>query len=114
MRSADAGQTWTVAASIPDLSAPITPGSLTRQDAVAVAAGSPGVLWLATPNTVTESTDGGVTWRPSLFNAAGNFSFSQFDVLSSTDAWLLAANAGLWHIADGISWHPVGGARPTG
>lgn len=71
MRSADAGQTWTVAASVTSLSAPTRPGSLARQDAVTIAAGSPEVLWLATPNTVTESADGGVTWSQSLFNPQG-------------------------------------------
>lgn len=107
MHSADAGQTWTVAASVPSLSAPARPGSLARQDAVAIAAGSPEVLWLATPNTVTESTDGGVTWSQSLVNPQGTF--GQFDVQSSTHAWLLAPNAGLWHTTDGTSWRPVGG-----
>jgi hypothetical protein len=107
MRSADAGQTWTVAASVTSLSAPARPGSLARQDAVAIAAGSPEVLWLATPNTVTESTDGGVTWSQSLFNPQGTF--GQFDVQSSTHAWLLAPNAGLWHTTDGTTWRPAGG-----
>jgi hypothetical protein len=74
---------------------------------VAIAAGSPEVLWLATPNTVTESTDGGVTWSQSLFNPQGTF--GQFDVLSSTHAWLLAPGAGRWHTADGTTWRPVGG-----
>jgi len=107
MRSADAGQTWTVAASVTSLSAPARPGSLARQDAVAIAAGAPEVLWIATPNTVTESTDGGVTWSQSLVDPQGTF--GQFDVQSSTHAWLLAPNAGLWHTTDGTTWHPVGG-----
>ena len=106
MRSADAGQTWTVAASVPSLSAPARPGSLARQDAVTIAAGSPELLWLATPNTVTESTDGGVTWSQSLFNPQGTF--GQFDVQSSSHAWLLAPDAGLWHTTNGTNWRPVG------
>jgi hypothetical protein len=107
MRSVDAGQTWTVAASVPNLAAPARPGSLARQDAVAIVAGSPEMLWLATPNTVTGSTDGGVTWSQSLFNPQGTF--GQFDVQSSTHAWLLAPDAGLWHTTDGTTWRPVGG-----
>jgi photosystem II stability/assembly factor-like uncharacterized protein len=110
MRSADAGQTWTVAASVRSLSAPIRPGSLSRQDGAVIAAGSAGVLWLATPNTLTESTDAGATWKQSLFNAQGTF--GQFDVQSRTHAWLLAPNAGLWHTTDGTTWHLVGGTAP--
>lgn len=108
MHSVDAGRTWTVAASVPSLTAPPRPGSLSRQDAIAIAASSPEVLWLATANTVTESTDGGVTWRQSLFNPQG--AFGQFDVQSTTHAWLLAPNAGLWRTTDGTTWRPVGGA----
>jgi len=107
MRSVDAGHTWTVAAWVPSLSAPARPGSLARQDAVTIAAGSPEVLWLATPNTVTESTDGGVTWSQPLVNPQGTF--GQFDAQSSTHAWLLAPDAGLWHTTDGTTWRPVGG-----
>ena len=108
MHSVDAGQIWTVAASVPSLVAPVRPGSLSRQDAVAIAAGSAEVLWLATPNTLAESTDGGVTWKQTLVNLQGTF--GQFDVLSSTHAWMLAPDAGLWQTADGTTWHSVGGA----
>jgi hypothetical protein len=110
MRSVNAGQTWTVAASVPSLSAPIRPGSLPRQDAAAIAAGSAEEVWLATQNTVTESTDGGVTWKQDLSNPQSTS--GQFDVLSSTQAWLLAPDAGLWNTADGTTWHSVGGAAP--
>ncbi len=109
MRSVDAGQTWTVAASIPSLAEPVGPGALPRQDATAIAADSPEVLWIATPNTVWDSTDGGVTWRQALFNEQG--AFGQFDVQSGTLAWLLAPDAGLWH-TDGTTWRPVGGMAP--
>jgi hypothetical protein len=110
MHSADAGQTWTVAASILSLSAPVRQGSLARQDAAAIAAGSARVLWLATPNTLTESTDGGMTWAQTAFNSQGTF--GQFDVLSSTRAWLLAPNAGLWRTTNGTTWRQVGGTAP--
>jgi photosystem II stability/assembly factor-like uncharacterized protein len=110
MRSVDAGQTWTVAASIPSLAEPVGPGALPRQDATAIAAGSPEVLWIATPNTMWDSTDGGVTWRQALFNEQG--AFGQFDVQSGTLAWLLAPDAGLWHTTDGTTWRPVGGLAP--
>jgi photosystem II stability/assembly factor-like uncharacterized protein len=65
------------------------------------------MLWLATPNTVTGSTDGAVTWSQSLVNPQGTF--GQFDAQSSTQAWLLAPDAGLWHTTDGTTWRPVGG-----
>jgi photosystem II stability/assembly factor-like uncharacterized protein len=110
MRSVDAGRTWTVAASVPSLAAPVRPGSLSRQDAVAIAAGAAGVLWLATPNTLSESTDGGVTWEQTLASLQG--AFGQFDVLSSTRAWLLAPNAGLWRTTDGTTWHSITGTAP--
>ena len=110
MRSAEGGQTWTVAASIPSLSEPVRPGALPRQDATAIAAGSPEVLWIATLNTIWDSTDGGVTWHLALFNEHGTF--GQFDMLSGTDAWLLGPNAGLWHTTDGTSWQPVGAMAP--
>jgi photosystem II stability/assembly factor-like uncharacterized protein len=106
MRSADAGQTWTTAAWVPSLETAGRPGTLPHQDAIALAAASPRVLWLATPNTVTVSTDGGVTWSRSMFNPLGTF--GQFDVLSGTQAWLLATDAGLWHSTDGTAWRPVG------
>jgi photosystem II stability/assembly factor-like uncharacterized protein len=107
MHSVDTGQSWTVAASVPSLVAPVRPGSMSRQDAVAIAAGSAEVLWLATPNTLAQSTDGGATWKQTLVNPQGTF--GQFDVLSSTHAWMLAPDAGLWQTADGTTWHSVGG-----
>lgn len=110
MRSVDGGQTWTVAASIPSLTEPVRPGALPRQDATAIAADSSDVLWIATPNTVWDSTDGGVTWRQALFNEQG--AFGQFDVQSGTLAWLLAPDAGLWHTTDGTTWRPVGTMAP--
>jgi hypothetical protein len=107
MHSVDAGLTWTVAASVRSLVEPVRAGSLPRQDAVAIAAGSAEVLWLATPNSLAESTDGGATWKQTLVNPQGTY--GQFDVLSGTHAWLLAPNAGLWQTADGTTWHTVGG-----
>lgn len=110
MRSVDGGRTWTVAASIPSLAEPVRPGALPRQDATAIAAGSSELLWIATPNTVWDSTDGGVTWHQALFNEHGTF--GQFDMLSGSDAWMLGPNAGLWHTTDGTTWQPVGGMAP--
>jgi photosystem II stability/assembly factor-like uncharacterized protein len=106
MHSANGGLTWTAAAALTSLSPPYLAGALPGQDAQAIAAGPAGVLWLATPNMLTESTDGGVTWQRSLFNPKG--SIGQFDVLSGTLAWLLAPNAGLWRTTDGATWQPVG------
>lgn len=109
MHSADAGRTWAVASAVTSLLAPVRPGSLTRQGAVAIAAGSHVLLWLAAPNSVTESTDGGRTWSLAVASAQGTF--GQFDVLSGTTAWVLAPSAGLWHTTNGITWHPVGGTQ---
>jgi len=110
MRSSDTGQDWTVAASILSLADPVLPGSLPRQGAAAMAAGSAEVLWIATQNFISDSADGGVTWSQALFSEQGTF--GQFDALSSTDAWLLGPDAGLWHTTDGTTWRPVGGTAP--
>jgi hypothetical protein len=45
-----------------------------------------------------------------LSNPQGTF--GQFDVQSSTHAWLLAPNAGLWHTANETTWHSLGGGLP--
>jgi len=111
MRSADAGRTWTVAAAITSLAAPPRAGSLPYQDGAVIAAGTPRRLWIATPNTLSLSTDGGTLWSRAGFNPGGYF--GQFDVLSGTAAWMLAPGAGLWQTTDGISWHVIGGASPA-
>ena len=110
MRSVDAGRTWTVTAAITSLASPPRAGSLPYQDGAVIAAGTPRRLWIATPNTLSLSTDGGTLWSQVGFNSAGYF--GQFDVLSGTVAWLLAPGAGLWQTTDGITWRAIGGAGP--
>ena len=110
MRSVDAGRTWTVTAAITSLASPPRAGSLPYQDGAVIAAGTPRRLWIATPNTLSLSTDGGTLWTRAGFNPEGYF--GQFDVLSGTVAWLLAPGAGLWQTTDGITWRAIGGAGP--
>jgi hypothetical protein len=109
-RSADAGRTWTVVSAIASLAGPRAAGSLPSQDGAVIAAGSAGRLWIVTPNTISVSTDGGASWSTTQLDPQGFL--GQFDVLSSTLAWVLAPGAGLWQTTDGITWRPVGGAGP--
>jgi photosystem II stability/assembly factor-like uncharacterized protein len=109
-RSADAGRTWTAVSANTSLAGPRPAGSLPGQDGAVIAAGSAGRLWIVTPNTISVSTDGGASWSTTQLDPQG--SLGQFDVLSSTLAWVLAPGAGLWQTADGITWRPVGGAGP--
>ena len=108
MRSTDDGQTWTVAASHSSFMTPSPPGSLSGANPAALAAPSPTELWLAGFNSLTESSDGGVSWSvvPGV-NPQGT-STGSFDVLSPQMAWLLAPETGLWTTSDGTTWHPVG------
>ncbi len=111
MRSVDAGRAWTVTAAITSLSIPPQAGSLPYQDDAVIAAGTPRRLWIATPNTLSTSGDGGTVWSRVLFNLGGYL--GQFDVLSGTVAWLLAPGAGLWQTTDGMTWRAVGGTGPS-
>lgn len=108
LRTTDAGRNWTVTATA-SLMDPRS-GSLPLQDGAAIAASPAGWLWMATPNTLSVSTDGGARWSRVLANSGGYF--GQFDVLAGTVAWLLAPGAGLWRTTDGTSWQAVGGAGP--
>ncbi len=110
MRSVDAGRTWTVAAAVTSLSITPRAGSLPYQDGAAIAAGTPHLLWIATPNTLSLSTDGGTSWSRAGVDPGGYL--GQFDVLPGASAWLLAPGAGLWQTTDGMTWHAIGGAGP--
>jgi hypothetical protein len=46
-------------------------------------------------------------WSTAFLDPQG--ALGQFDVLSGTDAWLLAPGAGLWQTTDGITWRSIGG-----
>jgi hypothetical protein len=101
LHTTNGGRTWRVAAAVTSLVSPGPPGSLPRADAVALAA-SPTRLWLAGPNALVQSGNGGVAWTTAAFNPAGTF--GSFDVLSATTAWLLAPGTGLWTTTDGTTW----------
>lgn len=108
MQTLDGGQTWRTVASVPSLVTPNPPGSLTLGEPAALAAGSSSDLWLAGFNSLTESSDGGVTWtRVPGVNGQGS-STGAFDVWSPRTAWMLAPGTGLWGTTDGSTWHALG------
>jgi hypothetical protein len=110
-RSTDGGRTWTVASSLA-LSGPARPGSLPGEDGATIAAASPDLLWIATLNSLSVSTDGGAFWSMIQVNPLGYP--GQFDVLSGTAAWLLAPGAGLWQTTNGTTWQELGSSPPPG
>lgn len=104
-RSLNAGRSWSLLSAITSLTAPAKPGSLPYQDFITMAAAPPDRLWIVTPNTLSGSQDGGVTWTRLLMNPQGYL--GQLHVWSYTVAWLLVPGAGLWGTSDGISWHEI-------
>lgn len=104
-RSLNAGRTWSVVSAITSLTAPARPGSLPYQDFITMAAAAPDRLWIVTPNTLSGSQDGGVTWTRLLMNPQGYS--GQLDLWSGAVAWLLVPGAGLWGTSDGVSWHEI-------
>jgi photosystem II stability/assembly factor-like uncharacterized protein len=109
-RSLNAGRTWSLVSAITSLTAPAKPGSLPYQDFSTMAAAAPDRLWILTPNTLSGSQDGGVTWTRLLMNMQGYC--GQLDVWSGTVAWLLEPGAGLWRTSDGVSWHEISRTTP--
>ena len=82
------------------------------RDSYGFAAGPGGLLWIATINVLSVSTDGGRLWSVvPVVNTGG--SVVQFDVLPGVAAWLLAPDAGLWQTVNGTSWHAVGAQPPS-
>ena len=107
LRSDNAGRSWTVVA----VTIVGRPGQLPTQ-AYGFAAGSGGLLWIATSNVLAVSTDGGRRWSAvPVVNPGG--SVGQFDVLPGVATWLLAPSAGLWQTVNGLSWHAVGAPAPS-
>ena len=104
-RSLNAGRTWSVVSAITSLTAPARPGSLPYQDFITMAAAAPDRLWIVTPNTLSGSQDGGVTWTRLLMNPQGYS--GQLDLWSGAVAWLLVPGAGLWGTSNGVSWHEI-------
>jgi len=111
-RSTDGGRTWTVVSALASLSGPARPGSLPGEDGATIAAASPDLLWIATINSLSVSTDGGAFWSMIQVNPLGYP--GQFDVLSGTAAWLLAPGAGLWQTTNGTTWQELGSSPPPG
>lgn len=110
LATVNAGRTWHTASSVRSILAPPQPGSLSYQDALALAAGSPGRLWLATANQLAASTSAGGRWA-FVPGVDPQGAAPAFDVLSARQAWLLALGTGLGATTDGTSWHPAGAAR---
>ncbi len=105
LRTTDAGGTWTTVAEVPDLQSPLPAGSLTAADTNDVSAASPTLLWLATADRLTESTDGGQRWQTvASVQFDGRGTEAVFDVYSPTRAWVLAARTALWSTTDGTTW----------
>jgi hypothetical protein len=107
MRTQDRGRTWHVAAALTSLSASAAPGSLPFGDAVAIAAFSPALLWIATNNSLAYTRNAGRSWTGTTgVNPQG--ASGKFDILSPSDAWLVAPGTALFHTTDGIHWSQAG------
>jgi hypothetical protein len=107
LRSDNDGRSWTVVA----VTIVGRRGQLPTQ-AYGFAAGSGGLLWIATSNVLSVSTHGGRRWSiVSVVNTAGTVGL--FDVLPGVATWLLAPDAGLWQTVSGTSWHAVGALAPS-
>jgi photosystem II stability/assembly factor-like uncharacterized protein len=111
MTSPDAGRSWRTIAVVPRLYA-TKPGSLPGTEVLAVAAGSATRLWLATANTMLQSTDGGARWARIQPRSRFGTGWS-FDVLSPRRAWALAPGTGLWGTSTGTAWRRIGVSWPS-
>jgi hypothetical protein len=108
-RSTDSGTIWTIAAEVTNLAAPTVAGELTSSPSMALAAGSPNLVWFATTFGLAESTDGGVMWE----NVPGTFLQGalngSFDVISPSRAWFIAPGMGLFRTTNGTTWQKLSG-----
>ncbi len=107
LRTTDGGSSWHVVSQVTSLLAAPRAGAMPLQEPDAIAAGSPERLWLATQNDLYESGDGGARWTW-VRGPDPRGTPATFDVLSATEAWLLAPGQGLWRTADGRHWHALG------
>lgn len=107
LRSTNTGETWTTVSAATSFTQHPQPGSIPLEEPSALAAGSHTRLWLSLTNDLAKSNDGGYHWTsvPGV-NTGG--SETVFDVLSASQAWLLADGAGLWRTTDGLHWGAVG------
>ena len=102
----DGGQTWRVVSSV-TVAGRSRPGQLQRAEPVALAAGSPNLLWLSGDNDLTVSSDGGRRWGQ-VRGVNPQRAPTTFDVLDASHAWMLGFDSGLWRTTDGVRWHRVG------
>lgn len=108
LQSTDRGSTWTTVSEVPNLQTPLPAGSLTTADTNNLSAASPTLLWLASADQLTESTDSGRLWRPvPSVKLHGQGTLATFDVCSPTLAWVLAPLTALWSTTDGTTWRQV-------
>jgi hypothetical protein len=107
MRTEDGGRTWRVMAETPSMPTAAAPGSLPYGDPLAFQAFSPTLLWITSNNYVAFTRNAGRSWT---VVAAVNPQAAPglFDILTPSDAWLLAPGAALWHTTDGIHWTQAG------
>lgn len=108
LQSTDGGSAWTTVSEVPNLQTPLPAGSLTAADTNNLSTASPTLLWLASSNQLTESTDGGHHWQPvPSVKLHGQGIQATFDVYSPTRAWMLAPLTALWSTTDGTTWRQV-------
>jgi photosystem II stability/assembly factor-like uncharacterized protein len=106
-RTTDGGHTWTIVSAERHPFGPVPPGAIPAVNPGSLAAGSPRRLWLTNSvGGLAESSDGGATWTTVPLNTDG--AFTSFDVLSATQAWVLAIGQGLWRTTDGSHWQALG------
>jgi hypothetical protein len=106
-RTTDAGRTWTIMSAVDSITEPQRRGAIPLTEPDALAAGSSSRLWLALTFGLAESADAGTTWQSTRsVNTQGDA--ATFNVLSSTQAWLVASGAGMWRTTDGTHWSALG------
>lgn len=104
VRTTDGGQSWHTMSAVTTLAGRQRAGSLPASEAGPLTAGSPTRLWLALTNGLAESSDAGKTWSIVPNVNLGGATADSFDVLSTTEAWLLAPGVGLWQTTNGRTW----------
>jgi hypothetical protein len=107
LRSTNTGETWTTVSAATSFTERPRPGSIPLEEPSALAAGSETRLWLSLTNDLAKSSDGGQYWTSVPGVDTGGWT-TVFDVLSASQAWLLAPGAGLWRTTDGLHWGAVG------
>ncbi len=87
-------------------------GTTSLLQAVSVATGAPGVVWVSGHRgTVTRTTDGGATWTAMVVPGLDSMQFRDIHALDASRAWIMAAGNGpasriLQTIDGGATWTP--------